>query len=74
MRFTVGVVHEPPLQGLARVIHRRTDGNPLFMVNVVDDLVARGLVVEVEGQWELRGEITEVEGGVPENVKQVIER
>ncbi len=37
------------LRGLARVIHRRTDGNPLFMVNVVDSLVARGVLVQSDG-------------------------
>ena len=29
---------------LARAIHQRTDGNPLFMVNVVNDLIAQGVV------------------------------
>ncbi|MBV8362304.1 MAG: AAA family ATPase [Deltaproteobacteria bacterium] len=30
-----------PLQKLAHAIHQRTDGNPLFMINVVDYLVER---------------------------------
>ena len=36
------------------VINRRTEGNPLFMVSVVDDLVARGLIAVRDGRWELR--------------------
>src|SRR5262245_60333267 len=31
------------LQRLAHVIHQRTDGNPLFMVTVVNDLIAQGV-------------------------------
>ena len=34
--------------GLARLIHERTEGNPLFMVNAVDFLVTEGLIVEHE--------------------------
>jgi class 3 adenylate cyclase len=60
------------LQRLARLIHRRTDGNPLFMVNVVRDLLARGVLAQSEGRWELKGEAEEVAGGVPENLQQLI--
>jgi hypothetical protein len=40
---------------LAVVLHRHTDGNPLFLVNTMDDLVARAQVHEVDGVWELEG-------------------
>jgi predicted ATPase len=60
------------LQRLARLIHRRTDGNPLFMVNVVHDLLARGVLAQSEGRWELKGEAEEVAAGVPENLQQLI--
>ncbi|MEP7309258.1 MAG: AAA family ATPase [Acidobacteriota bacterium] len=60
---------------LARLIHNRTDGNSLFMVNVVDYLVAEGLIVRRDnGRWDLAVEIDNVEVGVPDNVKQMIER
>ena len=59
---------------LARVINRRTEGNPLFMVSVVDDLVARGLIAMRERRWELRAALEEVEVGVPESLRQMIER
>jgi len=60
--------------GLARLIHERTEGNPLFMVNAVDFLVAEGLIVEHETRWELVVEIEKVEVGVPESIKQMIEK
>jgi hypothetical protein len=40
--------------GLAQMLHQRTEGNPLFMVSVVEDWVAQGLVAKVEGWWELQ--------------------
>ena len=61
-------------QGLARLIHERTDGNPLFMVNAGDYLVEAGLIVECDGRWDLSVEIGKVEVGVPVNVKQMIEK
>ena len=59
---------------LARLIHERTDGNPLFMVNAVDYLVSEGLIGESEESWELVVEIEKVEVGVPDSIKQMIEK
>jgi predicted ATPase len=60
------------LRKLARLIHRRTDGNPLFMVNVVNELVARGVLVQSESRWELRETVEEMVGAVPESLQQLI--
>ncbi|HSF24668.1 MAG TPA: AAA family ATPase [Blastocatellia bacterium] len=59
---------------LAGLIHERTEGNPLFMVNAVDYLVSEGLIGEHEGHWELVVEIERVEVGVPDSIKQMIEK
>jgi predicted ATPase len=34
---------------LARVLHRRTSGNPLFLVNVVQDWITQGMLAEAYG-------------------------
>jgi DNA-binding winged helix-turn-helix (wHTH) protein/tetratricopeptide (TPR) repeat protein len=60
----------PP--GLASRIHQRTDGNPLFMVNMVDSLAERGVVSEVDERWQLTVGLDEVTVGVPENVARMI--
>jgi DNA-binding winged helix-turn-helix (wHTH) protein/tetratricopeptide (TPR) repeat protein len=60
----------PP--ALARLVHKHTDGNPLFMVNVVDYLVAQGMLTEQAGKWELRGELEQFEVGVPESSRLTI--
>jgi predicted ATPase len=64
-----------PLRKLARLIHQRTDGNPLFMVNVIDYLVMQGVLVQREGHWTVAGAVTATdEAGVPASVQGLIER
>ena len=61
--------------GLATLIHERTDGNPLFMVNTVDYLLETGLIVQrAGGTWNLSVDIDNVELGVPDNIRQMMER
>src|SRR5262249_29456025 len=59
---------------LAALIHERTEGNPLFMVNAVDYLVAEGLIGKRGENWELVVEIENVEVGVPDSIRQMIEK
>ena len=60
--------------GLASLIHERTEGSALFMVNTVDFLVTEGLIVKDEQGWKLAVEIEKVEVGVPDSIKQMIEK
>ena len=47
------LVHVPaPLQGLEEQILARTEGNPLFIEEVVRDLVERGALVRTDDGWE----------------------
>ena len=60
---------------LAELIHERTEGNPLFMVNAVDYLQAAGLIVEEHEEcWKLAADIETVEVGVPDSIRQMIEK
>jgi predicted ATPase len=61
------------LRRLAQFVHQRTDGNALFMVNMVEYVVQQGVLREVEGQWALHGQMGDVAGGVPESLQQMIE-
>ena len=65
--------HQLP-KWLARLVHYRTEGNPLFMVNLVEYLIAERMIVQSGGQWLLQGTFTEIESGIPESVRQLIER
>jgi len=59
---------------LAGLIHERTEGNPLFMVNAVDYLITDGSIGECDGSWDLVVEIESVEVGVPDSIRQMIEK
>jgi DNA-binding winged helix-turn-helix (wHTH) protein/tetratricopeptide (TPR) repeat protein len=61
-------------EALPRAIHGRTLGNPLFMVNVVDHLEIRNLIGSARGARHLERALREVETGVPENLRQMIEK
>ena len=72
--YVAGRCGGPAAPALAAFVHRRTDGNALFMVNVVEHLVEQGLIVQREGQWTLReGAAAEV-ARVPEAVRQLLVR
>jgi DNA-binding winged helix-turn-helix (wHTH) protein/tetratricopeptide (TPR) repeat protein len=59
---------------LAAMIHQQTDGNPLFIVAVLDFLLARGWIVHTAERWELTVPVAEVRAVVPDSLKQMIER
>ena len=61
---------------LAAAIHERTDGNPLFMINVVDYLVEAGLLASShEARAAESAEILVADRiEVPRSVRQMIER
>jgi predicted ATPase len=40
---------------LAHLVHQRSEGNPLFMVNLADYLVDEGIIVESSEGWRLDG-------------------
>ncbi len=65
--------HQLPL-GLGSMLHESTEGTPLFLVNVIEDLVQQGRIVEAEGAWRLQGKEAEVRAGVPESLRQMIEK
>jgi len=66
--------HDPALSTLAAAVHRRTEGNPLFAVTVIADLVAGGALQQREGRWDLSNAALAVGETVPETVRQLIER
>jgi DNA-binding winged helix-turn-helix (wHTH) protein/predicted ATPase len=59
---------------LGQVVQMRTAGNPLFMINVLGDLVARGLLVQQDRGWIVNTEIGTFDLGVPDDVRRTIDR
>ena len=73
-RFQQEVSQDSPFQQIARVIHQRTDGSPLFMVNVVNDLIVRDVVRQTSEGWELRDQGIDFSLGTPLNLRQMIKQ
>jgi tetratricopeptide (TPR) repeat protein len=64
--------HELP-PGLASFIHGSTEGNPLYMVAVVDSLVHDHLLVLSEDRWRLHTTVAELVPKVPESLHGLID-
>jgi predicted ATPase/DNA-binding winged helix-turn-helix (wHTH) protein len=61
-------------EGLALVLHRNTEGNPLFLVNTIDDLIAQEQVREVGGRWLLSGPPEDIGSPAPATLRQLVEK
>ncbi len=72
-QFAVGVHGRASLRQLAHVVYQRTDGNPLFMVNVVNELFAQGSIAQTDGQWRIQGDLEAMKSVIPENLRRIIE-
>ena len=58
---------------LASVIYRHSDGNPLFMVAMLDHLARTGVLSRARGPWMLTRPIEQIDPGVPETLKQMLD-
>src|SRR5439155_22710030 len=56
------------------LIHAKTEGNPLFMTDVVRYHRARGVIAEQAGSWTLAQSVPDVERELPESVRSMIQR
>ncbi len=60
--------------GLAQMLHQRTEGNPLYLVTLVDTLVREGALEEGPAGWGLPGDLEAMAVEVPESLRQLIEQ
>jgi DNA-binding winged helix-turn-helix (wHTH) protein/tetratricopeptide (TPR) repeat protein len=60
-------------QDLRPLLVDRSDGNPFFMVALVDCLLAQGLLVESGNRWKLSQGITALRKAIPDGLRAVIE-
>jgi DNA-binding winged helix-turn-helix (wHTH) protein/predicted ATPase len=59
---------------LGPIVHRRTDGNPLFVVNLLEYLTTQGHLVQADGTWRPACSVAELETVVPDDLRGMIER
>jgi predicted ATPase len=46
------IFDEAPAQDVVEQIHRRSDGNPFFVEELIQRLIDEGALVEVDGRWQ----------------------
>ena len=72
--YVAGRLGGPVAAPLAAFVHERTEGNALFMVNIVEHLVQQGVVVRREGEWTLRAGAEAKVASLPEGLRQLLMR
>jgi DNA-binding winged helix-turn-helix (wHTH) protein len=60
-------------RGLAELIYRHSEGNPLFMVSVLDDLRDRDMIAVENGTWQIRVPLESIHLETPESLREMIE-
>jgi len=69
LRFPEGLFPED----ISRAILQRTGGHPLFVVNLIDYLLAEGKLRQSGEEWCLAGGIDSLMHGVPDDIRHLIE-
>jgi predicted ATPase len=65
--------HQFP-EEFAAVLHARTEGSPLFMVDLLRYLRDRGVIVQANGRWALVRAMPDLQRELPESVRGMIQR
>lgn len=58
---------------LAETAWERTEGVPLFLVALADELETRGILVQEESGWRLAGALRDVEAAIPATIREMID-
>jgi predicted ATPase/DNA-binding winged helix-turn-helix (wHTH) protein len=61
------------LAGLTSFLHQHSEGNPLFMIAVLEHLISEGFLRRQEDGWQLTCPIAEINMGVPSALSELIE-
>ncbi|HWY22574.1 MAG TPA: AAA family ATPase [Candidatus Acidoferrum sp.] len=60
-------------EGLAELVYRRTEGNPLYMVAVLEHMQDRGLIAVENGSWQIKTPLEKIDPQAPEDLRRMIE-
>ena len=62
-----------PPSGLSELVHRHSEGNPLFMLAALEHMVKRSLLILANGRWQLQAPLEQIEFEVPDDLRHMIE-
>lgn len=60
-------------KGLPSFVHQHCEGNPLFMIAMLEHLIAQSFIRQEAGVWQLRSALAEIDMGVPTALSEMIE-
>jgi len=60
------------MKELAPLIHQRTDGNPLFVISIVEELIRRGQLTRSDSGWATSVSPDRLELAVPEDLLEMV--
>ena len=60
--------------GIAELIHRRTEGHPLFVTDLLRELRRRHVIRQQDGRWTVIGDLAAMERELPPSVRSLIQR
>src|SRR6267378_2307251 len=58
---------------LAKLVHRHSGGNALFMVGIVQSMLKKGVIAQLQGKWALTVPLGKIAPAVPETLQQLIQ-
>src|SRR5258708_3016596 len=58
---------------LAKLVHRHSGGNALFMVGIVQSMLKKGVIAQLQGKWALTVPLEKIAPAVPETLQQLIQ-
>jgi predicted ATPase/DNA-binding winged helix-turn-helix (wHTH) protein len=62
-----------PPSGLSSFLHQHSEGNPLFMIAVLEDLISQSHLRRENDVWHLASPLAEIDMGVPAALSELIE-
>ena len=72
LRERFGASASPDLAALAAFLHRRSDGNALFTVAMVDDLVRSHRIALHDGRWTLTDRAAALGSALPDDLRHLV--
>lgn len=56
------------------LLHQRTNGNPLFLVTIVEELIRQDALIQDGQSWSLQRDLAPIVGEIPQSIQHLIER
>uniref|UniRef100_UPI001178A5E4 ATP-binding protein n=1 Tax=Candidatus Entotheonella palauensis TaxID=93172 RepID=UPI001178A5E4 len=59
--------------GLAHMLHQRTQGNPLFLMAMIEALISQGVMADTSAGWRVQDTLETAATIVPSSLRQLVE-